>query len=182
MKNALLAVALFAAAAAAAPPASVELWVRADPDGFSSVKAEALGVDLTAVSRSPNAWAFTGRAGAPVSFAVRRERVTEADESVSRWRFEGAGFQWTLERVSRLRSDYRLRPPDGGPSVLFATETASEGPAFRIEADGLDLRTRDSGPRTRVSGTALGLGPSRAAALGAALILLRLDPPRRIGT
>ena len=169
---------LLAAAAAAAP---VELWVRADPDGFSSVTAEALGVDLTAVSRSRSVWAFTGRAGVPVSFEARREHVTDAGESVSRWRFTGAGFAWTLERVSRLRNDYRLRPPDGGPSVLFAAETASEGPAFRIEAPGLDLLTRNSGPRTRASGTALGLGPARAAALGAALVLLRLDPPRRFG-
>lgn len=163
------------------PSAQVELWVRADPDGFSSVKDEALGVDLTAMRHSPGSWTFTGRAGGPFSLDVRREQVMDADESVSRWRLTDGAAAWTLERVSRNRADYRLRPAEGGPSVLFAAETGSEGPEFRVEADGLALRTRAQGSRTRVGGNAAALGPRPAALLGAALVLLRLDPPLRYG-
>lgn len=173
---------ILAAAVGASPTSSVELWVRAEPDGFSSVRSEGSGVDVTALSRSRGVWAFTGRAGAPVSFEARRERDTQSGDVVSRWRFTGLGAEWTLEQASRLRTDYRLKPADGGPALQFVSETSGEGPDFRIEGSGVDLRTRTSGRRTAVNGTAAALGPGRTALIGASLILLRLDPPRRTGT
>lgn len=173
---------ILAAAVSASPTSGVELWVRAEPDGFSSIRSETLGVDVTALNRSRSVWAFTGRAGGPVSFEARRGHVTESGDAVSRWRFAGLGSEWTLEQVSRLRTDYRLKPADGGPSLLFSSETSGEGPDFRIEGTGVDLRTRTSGRRTAVSGKAAALGPGRAALIGASLILLRLDPPRSTGT
>lgn len=172
---------ILAAAVSASPASDVELWVRAEPDGFSSIRSEPLGVEVTAQSRSHNLWVFTGRAGDRVAFEARRERAVESGDSVSRWRFTGLGADWTLEQISRLRTDYRLKPSDGGPSLLFSSETSGEGPDFRIEGTGIELRTRTSGRRTAVSGTAAALGPGRAALIGASLVLLRLDPPRRTG-
>ncbi len=170
---------ILAAAVSAAPMSQVELWVRAEPDGFSSVRCEALGVDLTARARSPGLWSFSGKAGAPAAFEARREHASESGDVIPRWRFAGLGSEWTLEQASRLRADYRLKPADGGPSLLFAAETSGDGPDFRIEGTGVELRTRSSGRRTAASGTAAALGPGRAALIGASLVLLRLSPPRR---
>lgn len=180
MKALLLAALALAARATSVPP--VDIWVRAEPDAFSSVRSEALGVDLTAVARNRSVWAFTGVAGRAASFEARREHAMEADETVTRWRLTGLETAWTLERVSRLRDSFRLRPDDGGPSIRFDGETGSEAREYAVTGGGLGMTTRTSGLRTRLSGPAPGLGPTRAAVLGAALVLLRLDPPRRLGT
>ncbi len=173
----LLAV-LLAAVAASAAWTELDLSVRADPDGFSSIKEEHLALDLTGTQTTARRWSFRGKAGGQnYELTATPVRRMDADELVQGWRFTAENLDGVLEPTSRWRADYRLT--GSGPSVTFQSESSSNDAEFLVRSPEFQLRTRTAAGRSQLTGGGQDVDAKRAALLGASLILLKLDPPRR---
>ena len=178
MNHAVLSSLLLLAPALPEPPPAlkvvrVELSVRAERDGFLSVRAREL--ELSGAHSSPRRIRLRGTAGGePVEFEPRLERRDDADARVERW---NAGTL-ALEPASRPNS-FRVAGP--GFSARLDAVTASDGPHYELEGGGLSLRSSGRAPNILWSGTAAPVWTARRLAeLSALLTALQLEPPRRV--
>lgn len=180
-----LPAALLVLAAGLAPAATLsELAVRVEEGGVSTIQCGAPELDVDARPSGGRDYVLSGKAGGEdLSWTAKRAVALEAGERVESYRIAGPGFEARLEPLHVDRGDYRLVLSSSGTERSLRLEPDGGGSAveFSVRGRGVDLRTRTSGPRSVLAGDydSAALDAPRLAAVGAALALLRLDPPLR---
>lgn len=165
----------------ASKPRKIELVLRADRDGFSSVVDKNLALNVSVLPVPGRKFRVWGQAGPQWTDAMMsRTRRIDAGESVQGYSLEGMGFSVSLEPTRSLSGQYLVKGLSAKPIQLQVNSW--EG-AVRMFAygSGLELRGFDSGRQVKVWGRyqTSSFDEARLAFLGALIVAVELEAPLR---
>lgn len=159
---------------------NVELFVRPEPGGLSTVDEHEHGVALDVLDWRPRGFRIFGTAAGRALMATASMSVkVEYDETVEFYSIDGSNVAAFLEPMRH--GAFELKGYVDGLPVLAVLRPAGSGPELTVRDRGLALQSRDVGNRVRLAGTfdAALYDARRLALVGAALAIVRLDAPVR---